>query len=111
MGHDVRVHRDFYRLPTTTTQIAKVSKILLALDKGNLPHGINEDDLSDDSDSEPNPRPITGKYESIEMNEFVLITSIVFVDFRFKYCLSYFLSFKNIWNHWTEIENGCTWGS
>ncbi|KAJ8021969.1 Hematopoietic prostaglandin D synthase [Holothuria leucospilota] len=34
MGHDVRVHREFYRLPESTVQIAKVSKLLLSLEKG-----------------------------------------------------------------------------
>lgn len=34
MGHDIRVHREFYRLPENTVQVAKVSKILLAMEKG-----------------------------------------------------------------------------
>jgi hypothetical protein len=36
MGHDVRIHRDFYRLPEATVQMATVSKLLLALESGNL---------------------------------------------------------------------------
>ncbi|KAG9275033.1 hypothetical protein AMEX_G9507, partial [Astyanax mexicanus] len=36
LGHDVRVHRQFYRLPEGTLQLAKMSKILMALDKGRL---------------------------------------------------------------------------
>lgn len=36
LGHDIRVHREFYRLPDATTQLAKVSKLLLALEKGSL---------------------------------------------------------------------------
>ncbi|CAM4578944.1 unnamed protein product [Leuciscus chuanchicus] len=35
LGHDIRVHRDFYRLPVPTTQLAKISK-LLSMEKGNL---------------------------------------------------------------------------
>ncbi|KAK7467856.1 hypothetical protein BaRGS_00036927 [Batillaria attramentaria] len=36
MGHDVRIHREVYRLPLDTMQLAKVSKLLLALEKGKL---------------------------------------------------------------------------
>ncbi|KAI4801795.1 hypothetical protein KUCAC02_019666, partial [Chaenocephalus aceratus] len=36
LGHDIRVHRDFYRLPEATIEIAKISKILLAMEKGSL---------------------------------------------------------------------------
>lgn len=36
LGHDIRVHREFYRLPEATTQLAKISKLLLAMEKGTL---------------------------------------------------------------------------
>ncbi|XP_026030861.1 uncharacterized protein LOC113026373 isoform X2 [Astatotilapia calliptera] len=36
LGHDIRVHREFYRLPVPTTQLAKISKLLLTLEKGQL---------------------------------------------------------------------------
>ncbi len=36
LGHDIRVHRDYYRLPDATIEIAKISKLLLAMEKGNL---------------------------------------------------------------------------
>lgn len=36
LGHDVRVHREFYRMPQETLQVAKVSKLLLAMEKGVL---------------------------------------------------------------------------
>ncbi|XP_039528982.1 uncharacterized protein LOC120480105 [Pimephales promelas] len=36
LGHDIRIHRQFYRLPEGTLQLAKMSKILLALEKGRL---------------------------------------------------------------------------
>lgn len=47
MGHDLRTHRDFYRLPSDTIQLAKISKILLALEKGQLQHyqGKGLDDI------------------------------------------------------------------
>lgn len=35
-GHNIRVHRDFYRLPEATTEMAKISKLLLAMEKGTL---------------------------------------------------------------------------
>ncbi len=34
MGHDINVHREFYRLPEETLQMAKVSRILFALQNG-----------------------------------------------------------------------------
>ena len=32
----IRVHREFYRLPEETIQLAKVSKLLLAMEKGTI---------------------------------------------------------------------------
>ena len=34
LGHDVRVHREVYRMPESTTQLAMVSKLLLASEEG-----------------------------------------------------------------------------
>lgn len=34
LGHDIRVHRDYYRLPDATIEIAEISKLLLAMEKG-----------------------------------------------------------------------------
>lgn len=34
MGHDVNVHKHFYRLQDQTLELAKVSKLLLAIDEG-----------------------------------------------------------------------------
>ena len=36
MGHDVRVHRQFYRLPEDVVQTAKVTKILMAMENGTI---------------------------------------------------------------------------
>jgi len=36
LGHDIRVHREYYRLSQTPTQLAKISKLLLAMEKGSL---------------------------------------------------------------------------
>ena len=44
LGHDIRIHREFYRLPQDILQKAKVAKILM-----NLNHGLTTttDDISD----------------------------------------------------------------
>ena len=36
MGHDIRVHPKFYRLPDDVMQTAKVGKILMAMEKGDM---------------------------------------------------------------------------
>lgn len=36
MGHDIRVHREYYRLPQSTLEVAKVSKILHLLNTGKI---------------------------------------------------------------------------
>ena len=36
LGHNIRIHRNFYRLPQETLQLANVSKILLAYDRGQI---------------------------------------------------------------------------
>ncbi|XP_073694436.1 uncharacterized protein [Garra rufa] len=36
LGHNIEVHRKHYRLPEGTLQLAKISKVLLALEKGRL---------------------------------------------------------------------------
>ncbi|XP_071828763.1 uncharacterized protein [Apostichopus japonicus] len=34
LGHDIRVHREYYRLPENTLQMAKVARLLLLMEKG-----------------------------------------------------------------------------
>ena len=36
LGHDIRIHRQYYRLPEGTLQLAKISKILMACEQGRL---------------------------------------------------------------------------
>ncbi|XP_071095486.1 uncharacterized protein [Haliotis cracherodii] len=36
LGHDIRIHREYYHLPENSIQIAKVSKILIELEKGTI---------------------------------------------------------------------------
>lgn len=35
-GHDIRIHREYYRLPESTLQIAKVSKLLHCINQGTI---------------------------------------------------------------------------
>lgn len=46
MEHDIRVHRDFYRLPCDLLQTAKVAKILVAMDSGQQ-HRLTGQSLDD----------------------------------------------------------------
>lgn len=48
LGHNIAVHRKHYRLPEATLQIAKMSKVLLALDQGRLGQykGKNLDEIN-----------------------------------------------------------------
>ena len=34
MGHNIDIHREFYRLRESTVELTKVSRILLAIDEG-----------------------------------------------------------------------------
>lgn len=49
LGHDIRVHREFYRLPDEVLQVAKVSKLLFAVNSGNSIQG-GLDDITVTSD-------------------------------------------------------------
>ncbi|CAM4574316.1 unnamed protein product [Leuciscus chuanchicus] len=72
IGHDIRIHRQFYRLPEGTLQLAKMSRILLALEKRRLADfkGKNLDEIiidpeenvtvdSDLEESTSNPKECT----------------------------------------------------
>lgn len=36
LGHDIEVHRSFYRLPQDTLQIARMGRLLTAFDNGTI---------------------------------------------------------------------------
>ncbi|XP_039898754.1 uncharacterized protein LOC120740427 isoform X2 [Simochromis diagramma] len=68
LGHNIRVHREFYRLPESTLQLAKVSKLLIAMEKGKLSDlqgkglddiVINPDDEAVTSDDDSSGETIT----------------------------------------------------
>ncbi|KAI4815059.1 hypothetical protein KUCAC02_005225 [Chaenocephalus aceratus] len=62
LGHDIRVHRDFYRLPEATIEIAKISKILLAMEKGSLAayQGKSLDEIEIEDELEPDLEEFQG---------------------------------------------------
>jgi hypothetical protein len=47
MGHELSVHRKFYRLQDDVIELAKISKLLLAVESGKASHfsGMSLDDL------------------------------------------------------------------
>lgn len=56
LGHDIRVHRQYYRLPEGTLQLAKVSKVLIALEQGRLSEfqGMSLDQIQIDPEGKGN---------------------------------------------------------
>ncbi|CAJ1071516.1 uncharacterized protein LOC124050300 [Xyrichtys novacula] len=75
LGHDIRIHREFYRLPEKTLQLAKISKVLMALEQGRLSdfHGKNLDEIRIepdekvlDSEEEEDDRSIQGETSTVE---------------------------------------------
>ncbi|KAJ4925111.1 hypothetical protein JOQ06_017848 [Pogonophryne albipinna] len=73
LGHDIRVHRDFYRLPEATIEIAKISKILLAMEKGSLAayQGKSLDEIEIEDELEPDLEEVQGEtlMETMKMME------------------------------------------
>ena len=47
MGHDLRVHREYYRLPDTVQRVTRLSRLFLSLERGNLvsQHGKSLEEL------------------------------------------------------------------
>ncbi|XP_027146577.1 uncharacterized protein LOC109142298 isoform X6 [Larimichthys crocea] len=54
MGHNIRVHRQYYRLPEGTLQVAKVAKLLMACGRGELSQfkGMTLDEINVDPNEE-----------------------------------------------------------
>ncbi|KAL2099510.1 hypothetical protein ACEWY4_003904 [Coilia grayii] len=54
LGHNIAVHRQYYRLPEATVQVTKIAKLLLALEKGKLPElqGKTLDELGELADGD-----------------------------------------------------------
>ncbi|XP_033646694.1 uncharacterized protein LOC117305914 [Asterias rubens] len=71
MGHDLRIHREYYRVPDTVLRVAKLSKLFLALDKGTLPsqEGKTLDNIEFEDDTEESEAESDGEESSREDNE------------------------------------------
>ena len=61
LGHDITVHREYYRLHESTIELAKVGKILATVDEGKTQHwaGKSLDDIDLDKDIDP----VAGRYK------------------------------------------------
>ncbi|XP_062846070.1 uncharacterized protein LOC134310013 [Trichomycterus rosablanca] len=85
LGHDIRVHREYYRLPEATPQLAKISKLLLAMEKGCLPdlQGKSLDDIEIEGfqKTQTDTNSAAGDFNGISY-------SVIFIDFFF--CLFVF---------------------
>ena len=46
MGHNIDIHREYYRLKESTVELTKVSRLLLAIDEGNA-HNLSGKKLSE----------------------------------------------------------------
>ncbi|XP_039283303.1 uncharacterized protein LOC120351152 [Nilaparvata lugens] len=82
MGHSVNVHKEYYRLPDDVGQVAKISKLLLALESGKLKEmkGQNFDDLQVDMGNDSLTESDASDHEdegtrSVEINEDQPLTS------------------------------------
>ncbi|KAJ8933290.1 hypothetical protein NQ314_014118 [Rhamnusium bicolor] len=69
MGHTKKTHEAYYRLPQDIYQTAKVSKMLLAINKGKCAH--YKDKI--DSEEKPNTKPEKMASISLELAEKMLI--------------------------------------
>jgi len=63
LGHDIRVHREYYRLHDSTIELAKVGKLLYTVDEGKTTQwagkSLDEIDL--------NSGLVEGKFKAIEI--------------------------------------------
>ena len=61
LGHNITVHREYYRLHESTIELAKVGKILTTVDEGKTQHwaGKSLDDIDLDKDIDL----VTGRYK------------------------------------------------
>lgn len=64
LGHDIKVHREYYRLPDATIQVAKVAQLLLRMEKGGV--GLTGDETLESIrlDEEEIEQDLDGKLQS-----------------------------------------------
>ncbi|XP_034747424.1 uncharacterized protein LOC117956459 isoform X1 [Etheostoma cragini] len=85
LGHDIRVHPDFYRLPVPTTHLAKISKLLLSMEKGNLSsmqgRSLDEIEIEDEivlSDAEDSGSQSDNRNTEVPASAFGTVEPVVF---------------------------------
>ncbi|KAL1267264.1 hypothetical protein QQF64_002939 [Cirrhinus molitorella] len=69
LGHDIRVHREYYRLSENTIQLAKVSKLLLSLEKGsNCYKGKSLEEITSSAEdpSENEDEPLSSSVKTVK---------------------------------------------
>ena len=66
MGHDIRIHREHYRLPNGTVQMAKVSRLLLAMEKGEIPDMREKEDKNHSNCKKSQPEESEASEDSDE---------------------------------------------
>ncbi|XP_057666792.1 uncharacterized protein LOC130900289 [Diorhabda carinulata] len=78
LGHDIRVHREFYRLQENAVELTKVSRLLLAVDQGEVHKysgkQLNEISIQDLAGIEYNEALATEENESQEIAETNIVT-------------------------------------
>ena len=56
LGHDIIIHTEFYRMPLDVLQIARVSKVFLAAERGHIARysgkGLNDINIDDNEEVE-----------------------------------------------------------
>ncbi|XP_066920954.1 uncharacterized protein [Clytia hemisphaerica] len=78
LGHDVKIHREYYRLPESTTQVAKVGKLLMLMERGevgdfagqtldNIEMDLNE--INSECESDVDSTDESDQSEDEELNE------------------------------------------
>lgn len=71
MGHDIRIHRDLYQITNDTLEMAKVSKLLVAMEQEKISRyaGKSLDDMEIDVDEEAEEEPPSESEDSPEFPE------------------------------------------
>ncbi|XP_059205277.1 uncharacterized protein LOC131984472 [Centropristis striata] len=71
LGQDIRADRDYYRLPEAAVELAKISKLLLAMEKGSLEKfkGNSLDDIEIEDELEPDVEQVIPENCYTEDNE------------------------------------------
>ncbi|CAH1104449.1 unnamed protein product [Psylliodes chrysocephalus] len=81
MGHTRKTHEAFYRLPQDIYQTAKVSKLLLAINKGKVSlykgKNLNEIGLSDIDDSDEEKETLNDNENITEILESQVVQNVI----------------------------------